>query len=84
MTSYTGVTSSAEMVLNASPRIPSNLDATNEAPWRVVISPKVTLGMAIPPHVTVSSLRCPLTPPLPYWMSRAYPFFLYVDELVDL
>lgn len=73
-----GVTLLTEMAGNAIPRIPSNLDAKKETPSREVDSPKV-IGTLTPSTDTRSSLMNPLTPPLPYLISKAVPFFLKVE-----
>jgi len=65
------------MAWYAIPQIPSNLEAKNEIPCSEVASPKLTLVAASPPKVTVSVLKNPLTPPLPYVIFHFVPFATY-------
>lgn len=51
----------------AIPKIPSNLAAMNEAPDKVVDSPKST-EVETPATLTTSLETKPLTPPDPYWI----------------
>lgn len=46
---------SIEILEKAIPKIPSNLEARKERPFKEVASPKVTPVAARPPTVTVSS-----------------------------
>jgi len=46
---------STEIAEKAIPKIPSNLEAKKEIPFKEVASPKVTPVAEIPPTVTVSS-----------------------------
>jgi len=65
---------------NANPKIPSNLAAKNETPDNEVASPKSTSLTSTPATLTKSFETNAFTPPLPYFISKLVPFYLYVVE----
>ena len=69
-----GVIRSTEMVVQANPKIPSNLERSKEIPFKVVTYPKVAPFTSSPPKVTVSPDQYPLTAPEPYSKSNLVPF----------